>query len=304
MTRRNLVTTFEDLYGRLQTGELTDEDLIDVGELRWPDMADFVARLYADSALFDAHFGSFKDSYDIFRIFAKDDTVLDVGADWGYSAIAMRHQGCRSRIVSIEAMPFNIPPLARLKCITGSNYDFVHMAAGERAERLRFYLPILNGSALTGLSSTGGTLTAEFATLPSSRAQWFPPEQQGGDDEARIAHLDVNSAPLDAILERLGTTGQRVVAVKMDVEGHEAAALKGAERLFRVQKPLLMLEGGDRSPGVAEVMASYEYFLAARANGCLVPDDGHSPTDDGFWLHKDRLNFYRDAGIFEGALVG
>jgi len=303
MTQQNLVTTFEGLYGRLQAGELTDEDLIDVEELTWPDVAGFVPRVYASSALFDTHFGSFKDPYDIFRIFMEDDTVLDIGADWGYSAIAMRHQGCRARIVSVEAMPFNIPPLAMLKSIAGSNYDYVHMAAGERVERLRFFLPVLNGSGISGLSSTGGTLTPSFAELIASRAQWFPPKHDGGDDTARIAAVDVDSAPLDAILETLGTVGQRVAAVKMDVEGHEAEALRGAARLLRVQKPLLMIEGGGQ-PSVVDFLKSHGYFFASRADGRLFPRDGRTPTGDGFWLHPERVAFYQDAGIFEGALAG
>ncbi len=304
MTQQSLATAFEELYQRLQAGALTDADLIDIETLTWPNYAAFVTRIHGDSALFDTYFGAFKQPYDIFRNFSADDTVLDVGADWGYSAIAMRHQGCRARIVSVEAMAFNIGPLARLKALEGENYDYVHAAAGERHGRLRFYVPVLNGGGISGLSSTGRTLTPYLGQLAASRIEWFPRRPEDDDDQARIAILEVDAAPIDSILETLGRAGERVVAVKMDVEGHEADALKGAARLFKTQKPLLMLEEGDRQPRVVDVMTSYGYFFASRADGRLVPHDGHSPTDDGFWIHPDRVEFYRNSGIFAGAVPG
>jgi hypothetical protein len=49
-------------------------------------------------------------------------------------------------------------------------------------------------------------------------------------------------------------------------------------------------------------MKSHGYFYASRADGRLVPHDGHPPQNDGYWIHPDRADFYRSSGIFAGAV--
>lgn len=292
-----LLGKIEGLYERIQAGTLIETDQIGLDELTWPNLDEFVATLYRDRATFDAHFHAFKQPFDVFRAFTEADMVQDVGADWGYSALAMRHQGCRAEIVSIEATPFNIPPLARLTSIEGSNYSYVHAAADERPDLLTLYVPVLNSCAATGLASTGRTLKPKAAMELASRAAHFPPPQDGDVDDVRVVVHKVPALPIDSILETVAGGARRVAGVKMDIEGHEEAALKGAAHLFRTQKPLLMVEGGDRYPAVANVIRSYGYFYAARVDGRLVHHDGHPRTTDGFWIHPDMTAHYRELGI-------
>jgi len=79
------------------------------------------------------------------------------------------------------------------------------------------------------------------------------------------------------------------------------SALRGAERLFGAQRPLLMIEGANRNPEVVELMHRHGYFHAVRAEGYLVPHPEPSDMNDGFWVHPDKSDGYRAAGILRGA---
>ncbi|HET9271960.1 MAG TPA: FkbM family methyltransferase [Vicinamibacterales bacterium] len=292
----SLRAAVEALYGRFQSGGLTSDDLIDLESLVPPDNSPVVSRLVADPERFEKQFGDFKKSYEIFRLFGEGETVLDVGAHWGYSALAMRHQGCRANIVSIEAMPFHRPPLERLRELAGGWYDYVNVAATDVPQRLTFYVPVVNRKLVGGLSSTGGTLLPSMAMLIARRAGDFPPLSEGAPDEVKFARIEVAGLPIDDVVKALGASRQQVAAIKMDVEGHEEAALRGARHLLTTRRPVLMVEGGMRPP-VRAVIQEYGYIRAARVEGQLVRWDGHAKQSDTYWFHPDTIEELRGRGL-------
>jgi FkbM family methyltransferase len=64
----------------------------------------------------------------------------------------------------------------------------------------------------------------------------------------------------------------RVGFIKIDVEGHELAVLRGAERLLRDSHPNLLIEATDEHR--AGALASVREFLAALGYVCSVVRDG------------------------------
>ncbi len=56
-------------------------------------------------------------------------------------------------------------------------------------------------------------------------------------------------APLDAILEEIGVTPTAVGLVKIDVEGHEFAALAGMPGVLQARPPLMLEVTFDTSDG-------------------------------------------------------
>jgi len=293
---RTLLAAVEALYSRLQSNALTSADLIDPDTLKAPEHNAYLSRVFKDQALFDARFGTFKEPYDLFRVFGVGETVLDVGAHWGYSALSMLNQGCRARIVSIEAMPFHIPALATLKRLAQGSFDYVHVAASETAQRLVFYVPVVNRKLVGGLSSTGATLIPQMAKIIGARAAEFPPVSAGAPDEVGLAKIEVGALPLDDIVPALGEARQRIGGIKMDIEGHEAAALRGGRQIITSLKPILMVEGG-MLPAVRELMAEYGYIRAARVNGQLVPWNNHPKGPDTFWYHPDTTETLQRRGL-------
>jgi FkbM family methyltransferase len=296
MLPTELLEAIRSLYRRARENALVTEDITSLADVRVDETADFLERIYFNREEFDRHLGDFGKTYDIFRGFTADQTVLDVGAHWGYSAVAMRHQGCKSKIISIEALATNVPSLMRLKSIDNGMYEFYNIAASETDRTIRFFIPVINGHASTGLSTTGGTLGDDWAFLLAQLASRHKP-LQGGVDEVRLAIADIPALPIDTIADRVGP----IVAVKMDVEGHEAHALQGAHRLLACEKPLLMVEGGNTDEQVVAQMVAHGYFYCERRDGKLAPHAERSVVHDGFWLHPEKVAFYRDLGIFDSA---
>ena len=83
----------------------------------------------------------------------------------------------------------------------------------------------------------------------------------------------------------------------MDVEGHEAPALRGAAKLISRQLPMVMIEEANRNPGVVEVMRAHGYDHYELREGKFVMVNEYSWANDGYWLHPQRLDFYRQSGL-------
>jgi len=302
-SKAELEARIRALYRRARENVLAADDILPLASAKTEKTEAFLERIYRDKAAFDRTFADFAAAYDVFGKFTARQVVLDVGAHWGYSVVAMRHQGCRSKIISIEAMPLNIEPLERLKRIEAGSYDFCNVAASDTDEVLRFYIPVLNGHANLGLSTTGGLLTDDHTHLLMEMAERHKAEV-GSVDKAALAIADVQAAPIDSILERFPGAASAVAAVKIDVEGHEARALRGASRLLANQKPLLMIEGANRSPAVVAEMNKHGYCHFERHDGVLIPQSEISRHLDGYWLHPDRFALYRQLGLMLPDTVG
>ena len=226
---------------------------------------------------------------------ARNSTILDVGAHWGYSVVGMRHQGAKANILSIEALPQNAAELAYLKQIEDGKYDYLQVAATETPCELQFYLPAVNGVAVAGLNSTGGSLNEYFASHLADLTTTYP-AKKGEPDRFQVIVHKVAGLPIDTIVEQRGITN-KIVAIKMDVEGHEAPALRGATKLIASQLPLVMIEEANRNPGVVEIMTKHGYDHYELQNGKFVMVNEYSWSNDGYWLHPQRLDFYRQSGL-------
>jgi FkbM family methyltransferase len=137
---------------------------------------------------------------------------LDVGANIGlFSVAASNRVGPSGRVIAVEASPKIHPYLERnVELNQATNVTLVNKAAADQACTLAFYdAPTANFGM--------GTRTNLFGIKP----------------------VHVAGERLDAILE-----DARVVTVdvmKIDVEGHEAAVLRGASRLLGGPSPPLIV---------------------------------------------------------------
>jgi len=297
-----LLTRVKQLYARLQANSLTDADVVPLSEVELPDYSETIRGFYNDRPTFEAALGYFIPTFDVFSVFRDPkQLVLDVGAHFGYSAIAMRYHGCQAKIVSIDAIPSNLACLSAIKALEGDSYDYIHRAVGGTSGVLRMFMPVMNGVGITAIASTGATLCERYAFLLADTATHYKPRTDSGVDEVHILKLEIESASLDEIFEARGDEAERIVAIKMDLEGHEGPAIKGSERIFRRTKPLLMIENANKDPMVVEAMFDYGYFHCERHQGVLKPHAEISFANDGFWIHPSRVEEYRSLGIFEGA---
>jgi FkbM family methyltransferase len=145
------------------------------------------------------------------------DTCVDVGAHWGYfSLLAAARVGKAGRVLAIEADPRVFAILEKTLALNPAlTVDAIQVAAAAEPGTL----------VLNGFDERGDNWGISSVATP-----------QGGQ------RFEVPSEPLDGLLDRFGVT--HVGVLKMDIEGAEVLALRGAKRLLlerRVRTLLLEL---------------------------------------------------------------
>jgi FkbM family methyltransferase len=167
------------------------------------------------------------------------DTVLDVGANRGQFGRLLRRVGSRGRIVSFEPVADNFAALRR-------------RAAGDRNWTV---LPIALGDA-DGSVEINVTAGDVFCSMLEPSAACHSLFGQSG----RVMRREtVQVRRLDAVLPEVVPSAYRDrVHLKLDTQGYDLNALKGAGELLRtlpsVQTELSLVPIYERQPGYVEVL--------------------------------------------------
>ena len=163
------------------------------------------------------------------------DCILDVGANVGYFSVAgSRLVGNKGEVHAFEASPLLKSRLGIVQNNPNRNITVYNLAVTDGEGELTFNCVI---SGHSGKSSIRDVVDA--ATKPFS----------------------VRTISLDSLLPNLS----RVRLIKLDIEGAEMMALKGATRLIRRDRPLLIIEVSDRflqslGSSAAELLAFLRAF--------------------------------------------
>lgn len=176
---------------------------------------------------------------------ARDGVFLDVGANIGQSILAFRAVDRRRPIVAIEANPELLREL-RLVGRIARRCTVHQLAASDRPGTITLQVPFYRGLALTGEATTSA-------------------HAQGPDDLFWFGHHGIEPAPGEFTVRRhriraapLDDLGLAPAFVKIDVEGHEGAVLRGLRRTLERHHPVLLLETPDDSD-VAPALAAIGY---------------------------------------------
>jgi FkbM family methyltransferase len=219
--------------------------------------------------------------------------ILDVGANFGYSIGSMCAAGCEAGIFSIEALPWYREHLSRIRDLNPARFDFHIGGVSDRSGVFRFVTPVINGvieSALTSANERSHRDNLWRNVMQSLQSRKLDPSEL----VLKFIVTELAVATLDAIVGeyrgrlRLG----RIEAIKLDVEGHEAAVLSGARIVLRDHRPLVMMEGANRSAEAREVLAELGYAFATRTDRRLRLDDAISYEANGYFVHQSRIGSY------------
>jgi FkbM family methyltransferase len=154
---------------------------------------------------------------------------LDVGANAGlFSLIGWKVVGPQGRVTSVDPDPVNHEALSELIELNNcSNWQLCQVAVSD---------------------STG--------TAPFSRSKPGSPMGKLGT-VAGAETFDVKLTTLDQLIEEVGVPD----VIKMDIEGAEVAALRGAKELLARHAPkwLIELHGDECERGVREILAKHDY---------------------------------------------
>lgn len=145
------------------------------------------------------------------------DATVDVGASWGlFSYHLARKVGTSGSVFSYEPHPVNRAVLEELARARPSVH-FRPVAVSDMAGTANMHVPVFGHRRVTAQSSIAHGFT--------------------GQHGVRVEKLTVPTVRLD---DEIG--GQRVDFIKIDVEGHELAVLRGASAVLRENLPAMLIE--------------------------------------------------------------
>lgn len=168
--------------------------------------------------------------------------VIDVGSYGGVFGIAARLM--KNEVLALEPKPIMVRRTRANAALNGVNYPVLPLAASDK-----------DGEAELGFNP-------DNALTPNSSLERIGP-----------ARMTVRTVRLDSLKIELPFGPVR--AIKIDVEGHEAAVIRGALTLIDKHKPTLIVETLDdekRRAQVCALLPAYEHsvFLDGR-NMLMVP---------------------------------
>lgn len=273
------------VFNRLRSSALLPQDIANPSEVQFDGRLEWVEAMLDSDTVHD-------DDYAVFGMLPKSKAlVLDIGANYGYSVSSLRSSGLTNPILSFEVLPGYAAALEIVKKRLPVDYDFVISGVGSEAGSLDFYTPVVGKVALTALTSARASALTEheahwFAKSVESNVQSYP-SPLFEDFRFTILKTVAKVDRIDNMLKNYSGAldVSRVAAMKIDVEGLEYDVLLGAAETIKKHRPLLMLEGANRSPRVKNLVDSWGYATADLVNIKLEIIDGISTQVNGFFIH-------------------
>jgi FkbM family methyltransferase len=187
----------------------------------------------------EADFAAFR------RFNSRTGLFLDVGANFGQSALSFRIFNRRSPILSIEPLAYHERHLRLLKRFL-RGFDYLICAAGEASGSATLHVPTHRGVPLTG----------EASLLREAAEESFWLRHQIGD-AATAEPIEVVEVPVE--VRRLDDLGLAPDFVKIDVEEFELSVLRGFAKTLETHRPLLLIERSRSATGVREFLEPLGY---------------------------------------------
>lgn len=241
------------------------------------------------------------EDYFVFAAFQDaETTILDIGAHFGYSAASIWSTGAKCGVISFEANARFEPCLRHLAKLRPGHYDYRTVALGDSAGVLKFAMPVLNGQGLGALATARSS--PDLCCLARNVVEHFEKYCSGQAFRSfRIHPFEAPVARLDDLLAAGGFSVpiNKIVAIKIDTEGHEAHVLSGCPSLLAAQKPLILAEGGHSNPSVCRQLSQLGYAYASRSNRQLQIVTAPTSAVNGFFLHPDHASEYRRIGLLQ-----
>ena len=236
----------------------------------------------------------------VFRFFkGRSGTVLDLGANFGYSAATIWATGATLPILSFEPNPWHVPCLQQIKELRSGRFDFVNVGLGNRNDAIRFVVPAIEGVGISGLISAAIESETDWA-IPENLIHYiFKYVTEVDIPRVQFAEVEWTISPLDAVLgsRRFDVSLDDIVAIKLDVEGFEADVIEGGIQTVRHHLPMLMIEGANRNPEVVGQLSPLGYRYADFEDERLTLTANQSMRTSGFYLHESKLDLYRQLGM-------
>lgn len=156
------------------------------------------------------------------------ETALDVGANFGvYCYHLSRRLGRSGRVYAFEPVPFTVQTLTRVaRLLRLRNVEIVAKGCSDRAGEISFSVPVQESGALSaGTAYVGGR--NDDRAGKEKQVRWAATREVKGE----VIALDEFLPPLE-----------RLSLIKMDIEGAEMFALRGAVKTIDAHLPTVIIE--------------------------------------------------------------
>jgi FkbM family methyltransferase len=225
-------------------------------------------------------------------------TILDVGANYGYSAASIWASGASSGVISFEPIQGYEKILDRIRQCRRGRFDFVMTALGNQTGSIRLTTPVVNGRGAAALTTAVAIPNLEgLAENIFRHAARFKKEIYSLKFYRFVAPITTLDRALAERRFRVNT--DRIVALKIDTEGFEAPVLLGASDVLRVHKPLIMVEGGCYNPVINKTVLPLGYSFAMREGRHLLLSNNFPKGINGFYVHTENAHKYREMGLLQ-----
>ena len=162
-----------------------------------------------------------KDFFHFLKLFSDGGIILDLGANIGATSYHLAKKFPQSTIYSFEPLNVNMNILRRIKQKFGlNNIREYEVAVSDKNGTLEMVMPVIRNVKMHGLSHVLN--------------------DENNENNTGIKY-QVKAVCIDSI-ESLNNQTKPVTALKIDVENFEYHALKGAEKVVALHKPVIYCE--------------------------------------------------------------
>lgn len=188
----------------------------------------------------------------LFSLCAEDATVVDVGANIGWTALRMALLAVRGQVYAFEPDPYNAEQCQdNIKRNNLTNIELFSI----------------------GLGNTETTVDMEVRTPSNRGGNRIAPQGVSTNRRVQITRMD-NVSKLRNL--------NRIDLIKVDVEGYELQVLKGAREILLKHKPTLFIELDDNNlRDQADSPAALIRFLVEVGYTSLLHAETGSPLSEG-----------------------
>lgn len=240
--------------------------------------------------------------FTIFRFFTDaSETILDIGANYGYSAASIFATGSSAAVFSFEPNPWHFPCLQAIKDLRKGRFDFLGVALGSSRGEICFTMPVVGGIGISGLNSADIQSELDWA-IPENLVSYAMENCPGLETpQFQFTEFTCPMTTLDRELSRSESLNsvKSIAAIKLDVEGFEAEVIAGAKEVLTRHRPLLLVEGANRVKPVVDQMMALGFQFGELCGDRIKLTTAMSYRVGGFYLHESRLQEYADRGMLE-----
>jgi FkbM family methyltransferase len=143
---------------------------------------------------------------------------LDVGANIGYFSLMLAHKFPHLKVLSFEPNPNNVAQIkTNIEINNLKNISINEMCLSNQKGNVEFAIPPMTESGWGRINDTSASLEG-------------------------FTKINVPCETLDSLYESGAIAVSKPMLIKMDIEGFEEQALKGAENILKNIKPILCIE--------------------------------------------------------------